>query len=451
MAHMEISSKRPQLPLVYADDILSQSYVSVRQIEVEQRRDGDSLLAMNKCEAETNTIATVEVASSINLGENEGLERLEKLADDSVLSECSDDTSFISDEEEKWEDEFDGETNESASDRKNLLLNRLLESFRPRKRKLKRLRKNFGKGGPISKFLVRNEEMTQRYCMHTMNLLDDCSYSKETLLEWIYRSIIFEQLFCLPGLFVIVIYCMAHLCLYETFSLCYNYIEHEIDDEFFYVHIAYWSIILGFCLLRLSGNVWNYLDDDKYEGARFIFHNKLLLGDFDARLQKWFKRHPTLQTFLSICSYFFVYCGLSVFMHHDVMPAICDIENNLFINLPSVIENRASEVKALLMMRDIDVQDEVFPNESPAGFPAILYRDRSPCYDMDMCCWYEIEDEMESQDWEFLKYSLSSASFYEFAGYEHAPLYTVTCNAAVHSIAGTLCFMSLIFLRVELW
>ena len=324
------------------------------------------------------------------------------------------------------------------------------KKFRKRKAILKNLKKRMGKKSLVSRFLSSDEKYAAAFCLHEAHPddFDVCHHS--ALLPRLKRWIQFDFHFSLPGLAAIILYGICHICLYEVCALLYNH----YDNAFQSIPVHYVAIFVGLFLTRLSGAVWFWLGEARYECARFAFHNKVLHRDTDVNSQRWFKKHEKVQLAIELVGFFLIYLGLNQFIHYSILPVACDIEHNLLSQLPSLrhSDNDASSyIQELFEDRDkelLRIPNTVLKTQSMESTIGDLNFE-DDCDTEIMCC-----DDTESFDKADLVHVyevLAESSFYEFMGYEGAPLYNLQCSASLHGSLGILSVISLEVLGVNFW
>lgn len=105
----------------------------------------------------------------------------------------------------------------------------------------------------------------------------------------------------LPGAAHLIFYCVAHLSCFQvvesfSYAMTKNF-ENQVMVEV--------SIILGcILLLRVTGGMWDYLVYESYLVVKFDMHNRLRLGERDARVALWFRHHFNIREFLNLAAFY---------------------------------------------------------------------------------------------------------------------------------------------------
>jgi len=436
--------------LIFADDILSRTPCQVYTIE-ECRNDDRSLssdvdalanlscscgaVSPNNCSNETE-----DTADATTFEEDESV--IDKVLNDyddaSILSEYDSESypdflQFYPSSDGCDYDPYQGGVDcqflSYSNDRQNYLVKRLQDKFRERKKRLKRLRTQVGKTSSLAKFLKRNEKLTESVCIE--RIFDNSTNGPRAMsyISEVIRRLEFEVHFSLPGLLSLLPYCACHVCLYDIFVLTLA----EIDvDSIYGIPTSYWLVVVGFIVLRLSGSIWYWLDENRYEAARFAFHNKAIMHDIDSATQKWFEEHENFHIFFQVLGFFTVYAGLYNILRNTFFIAVCDMEEEIFENLPSTIDETESFVKLLFMERGAAHKhlDMAYVNSTGV------------CEDLSGRYWY---------DYEYVSNIIAKSSYFEYLGYEWTPLYTYKCAISAQVGLGLFSYACLRLMGLNFW
>jgi len=383
---------------------------------------------------------TEDLADATTFEEDEGAidKVLNEYDDASILSEYDSESypdflQFYPSSDGRGYDPYQGDMDwqclSYSNERQNYLVNRLQDKFRERKKRLKRLRTQVGKTSSLAKFLKRNEKLTESVCIE--RIFDNSTNSSRAMscISEVIRRLEFEVHFSLPGLLSLLPYCACHVCLYDIFVLTLA----EIDVDFIYgIPTSYWLVFGGFIVLRLSGSIWYWLDESRYEAARFAFHNKAIMHDIDSATQKWFEEHENFHIFFQILGFFTVYAGLYNIFRNNLLTAVCDIAEQVFENLPSTTNETESFVKLLFMERGTANKhlDMAYVNSTGV------------CEDWTGRYWY---------DYDYLSGVIARSSYFEYLGYEFSPLYTYKCAISVQVGLGLFSFACLKLMGLNFW
>ena len=334
------------------------------------------------------------------------------------------------------------------------LICRFRRQFKKRKSQLNKLRKKMGKESFVSRFLVSNEEYTNSLRLHQAGLYD-FDYHHNTLFLRFKRLLEFDLHFSLPGIAAFCLYGICHLCLYEVCALAYyNFDLYTLCG----IPVHFVVIIFGLSLARVSGTIWYWLGETRYECAKFAFRNKVILRDADVKSQKWFKKHGKVQLGVELVGFFLVYLGLNQFVHYTILPFMCDIQYDVYTQLPSLrygTRGSSSYFQELFMDRNASLSNDFEHAQKNVQnnqiFEDVLQENQveAKCNVEVMCC--EDSENFELADLEHIYRVLAKTSFYEFVGYEDAPLYTSECSAYVHGSLALVSIFSLELLGVNFW
>ena len=159
-----------------------------------------------------------------------------------------------------------------------------------------------------------------------------------------YHFFLFELYHAVPGYVTMVVYIIAHSSVYEVFY--HVYLEY-ISNHFSYLSI----LLLGLFLSRISGSVWNWLDNDLYKSVKFEMHNRLRLQEADARILQWFRKKPRVKLLIDIVSSYMCFISIAYFLHSLFLPMFVDMRKNIIEGLPSKNYEMPTPIKNALLGR----------------------------------------------------------------------------------------------------
>jgi hypothetical protein len=67
------------------------------------------------------------------------------------------------------------------------------------------------------------------------------------------------------------------------------------------------TLLVCYFIIRATGYLWYFVDDDTYLSVKFDMHNRAKLGYWDARIMLFFQTHSRLASFLNLCSFYTIY------------------------------------------------------------------------------------------------------------------------------------------------
>jgi len=169
------------------------------------------------------------------------------------------------------------------------------------------------------------------------NEIDVPKKQKSTITDSIRRSLLFEYYHTLPGIFGMVIYCLAHQTVYESiYNFYYELIVGNFAKAGHEHHFFNFLIFMGLFLGRLSGDIFLFISEDAYCTAKFDMHNRLRRGAWDASIMRWIRKRRTLHTIISVFSVYFWYIGTGFYLH-KALPTLMDVRMDVLETLPSVV------------------------------------------------------------------------------------------------------------------
>jgi len=190
----------------------------------------------------------------------------------------------------------------------------------------------------------------------------------ETMLPGIIK---FDCQNCLQPVTVLLLYIICHLSFYEIFSLC---VYRLLDGMSYYSLQHVCMLVLGIFLLRITGGIFSYMNDDEWYRVKREFkerlhvHNskelhkctinerlKIQLVKLDKKSKNLFKRHKLKRQILEMAAYFLCHLFITHF-NEKMISSFADITQDVVDGLPSatgpgalsLIGHRISRNKALL-------------------------------------------------------------------------------------------------------
>lgn len=160
----------------------------------------------------------------------------------------------------------------------------------------------------------------------------------------------FEAQLALPGLVALLFYCSAHLAAYqfvESIVLERTRIFPNSRDEDMYY---FGCIIASLIMTRLTGGVWDWVNLDRHEMAKWELDNRFRLRYWDARLHLWFRKHRVIKL---ICDYIALYvCLVGVgYLHYRLFGPLFEDRSWITDNLPSRVYGIETSISMSLNRR----------------------------------------------------------------------------------------------------
>ena len=149
------------------------------------------------------------------------------------------------------------------------------------------------------------------------------------------RHMLFELLYSLPAAATMLAYCCTHVAIYEL-------VQSAVADclqlnEFANQNLVYICVFaVAVLVARLSGSLYEFTSDDEYGRVKFDMHNKLKLGDFDARILRRVKKHPTVKLLLDVTALYLTYISANHLIMEAMLKTFFDRTEDVTEGLPSM-------------------------------------------------------------------------------------------------------------------
>jgi hypothetical protein len=125
-----------------------------------------------------------------------------------------------------------------------------------------------------------------------------------------------------PGLFIMVLYCVAHLSLYELlYAVVTEATKHIVQQHLVYTCLLLTSLLAAF--LSGGSSSWMPDDDDGEVKSRHFFWTV-----------RWFKKRPRVKSTVDLCCLYV--CFIAVAHFHNQCLAVFDIRKRILDALPSM-------------------------------------------------------------------------------------------------------------------
>lgn len=149
------------------------------------------------------------------------------------------------------------------------------------------------------------------------------------------RHVLFELLYSLPAAATMLAFCCTHVAIYEL-------VQSAVADclqlnEFANQNLVYICVFaVAVLVARLSGSLYEFTSDDEYDRVKFDMHNKLKLGDFDARILRRVKKHPTVKVLLDLTALYLTYISANHLIMEAMLKTFFDMTEDVTEGLPSM-------------------------------------------------------------------------------------------------------------------
>jgi hypothetical protein len=268
---------------------------------------------------------------------------------------------------------------------------KLVRGFAHRNKMLDRICE--GRSDAYARMLRRNEELVREeaFKLFAEERPREKATPQTTQATWtsaIWSTILFDCHHTGRAAIVLLCYCAAHLSIYEAIaSLVYENSRKIINQDAFYLGLVLFALALS----RLSGGLWYYTSDANYRATKFDLHNRLRLRMWDAKLLRWFVRHPTIKFTADYLAIYLALIGTSFFLS-KFMGAF-DQREALLAKLPSAEHG----VTTLVTERLLD--HPYAPNTTAA------------CLEDSLCAHQEFHRSLHRQDELFLWDNLGVSAY----------------------------------------
>jgi len=229
------------------------------------------------------------------------------------------------------------------------------------------------------------------------------------------RLVRFEFYHTSGGFVTLVLYCLAHVSLYELMSNLFLECTRRIG----YSHEVVYSAVFASALIlsRLSGGIFAWVEEDTYASIKFDVHNRLRLADFDVLILRWFRRHPAIKYATDIASLYLCFMSVSYFVQYWMLPTLLDARDDILSSLPSMqfdfCKTRLQEILGDGLSSSCSSIDLSGFKGGRACFDDsnAVSKSGTYCYDAK-----ELGEALTEEDWEFFAREVSVSSMYSFVG-----------------------------------
>jgi len=264
-----------------------------------------------------------------------------------------------------------------------------------------------------------NEEQDDHYVSDTPPSLGDTTNSNGTTIahtnatstitymEQLHRAVAFDIQNVLPGAISLILNCIAFNGCLEVLEIFILLFSSEEDENA--ILLPSLILVASIMVLRITGGIFEWVSDDVFVRVKFDMHNRLRLGNMDAKLVRWFHRHEHVRTFFNAFAFFA--CSFAVNHFQDqVLGMACDKRESLFEELPSVKHGVITSVSKRVAagLSEEHLERLLADSSCVAG----------------VCSLDEFHDDLTRQDEAFLLSEISRDCFGELMGSDSAVLVT---------------------------
>lgn len=317
-------------------------------------------------------------------------------------------------------------------------------------------------------YLSRHEELVQqrarnRLCYErrmsilkrssmnsTKNKIDQITVNEEletspidqhSLVHHVQRSFLFERYHTAPGAAALLVYIVAHSSCYDFIHQLYMHLFFNFSNH----HLVYGlTFVVGVLLLRVTGSIWNWCSCDLYYGVKFDLHNKIRLGDIDAKIIRWIQKRKRIQQLLSILGIYMCFISVEFALSELLLPAVCSVPNKLIEELPSQVHGVETWLDRALNYRLSKIDSHNAEGEDYESQLEFLQ-------DTNAQCMANSKDALEEADSLYLYSKLSHSSYFSLYGWENPPLLYKNCQMALSLTNALVTVTILIFTGVGFW
>lgn len=135
--------------------------------------------------------------------------------------------------------------------------------------------------------------------------------SQSSLVNRVNDALLFGE--TARGCASIVLYCIAHLSCWEiTTAMLYELTQHYENQSM--VHAIF--LLTSLVMLRVSGGIFGWLDNETYEEAQTALHSRS--GSLDARIIKWVRRRPNLKAVVNMLAFYICWTAVSYYQNRGL-------------------------------------------------------------------------------------------------------------------------------------
>jgi len=254
-----------------------------------------------------------------------------------------------------------------------------------------------------------------------------------SIIQKFQQSFLFERYHTFPGVAALIAYVVAHCSCYEFFYQIHLLTLLSFQNRPL-VHGL--TFLVGLVLTRMSGSIWNWLNSDRYEGAKFSMHNKLRLGHSDARLLSWIRKRKRIRLFLDIAGVYLCFISVAYALNELLLPTICDSKMHVLESLPSRLNGVDSWLNVALGGSNQHTEDSFAQN--------LAFEKHDQCMADSKYHYHEVKAAYEAADAEYLYGKISLFSYFSLFGWENPPIVTSQCQI-IFTLSNSIFAMAYLF------
>jgi hypothetical protein len=128
-------------------------------------------------------------------------------------------------------------------------------------------------------------------------------------LQLLWHNVLFERHHTMNAAAVVSFFCASNAAFYFLLDAAVNQIKSSLsikEEVYFYLG----TCAIAIALMRLSGDLWDWLDKESYNLVKFELHNRESLGYRDAKLFRWLRGYTLLKSCLNMLSFYLLYSSI---------------------------------------------------------------------------------------------------------------------------------------------
>jgi len=135
--------------------------------------------------------------------------------------------------------------------------------------------------------------------------------AKQSLMNQLYESVIFELNTTLPAMVGVTMYTMVTSSFYNTLSS----FLYEIQRRVGHYHLFFLTcFLIGTYLMKLSGYIYYFLPGKLYDCVKLDYHNQIRLGTWHARWLRWVQLRPRVLMLLYLTGWYMAYPAIGIWL-----------------------------------------------------------------------------------------------------------------------------------------
>ena len=295
-----------------------------------------------------------------------------------------------------------------------------------------------------------SKETLQNRVLHSFNIIH------HFILSEFYQS--------LPGIIGLILLCVLHVSMYELFHCILTEATKTAEKE---NQVFFLAFVMSVLLARISGGIWNYVNDETYECVKFDMHNRLELQSIDARFLRWFRKHPKFKIWTELTAFYLCTIVIEQILKESLSHKLFDIRHDILMALPSTEYNFPTTVRHALLA-DSQIQNMPFSfmkenesqycfdsskgNANGTGIGSITKEIQDVlCNVAGMCSGKEeVKDSLWDKDDSYLLGAVSQKSYYELLGDSETSILSPMAITSFYFVSAGISFSLLYRLGVHI-